>query len=158
MITEEELFYYDPNEDYRPSKIKFYDLGLICTHLFLFTPLKYLHEVSCTISKPKHKVSPNLMTKINTEENIAPRDIPTIRKFTLKSSSECLIFIRQKEKRLLFRLGVQYIWLRALLIAKDYDGSYRWIDGEYSNQKTISFNHFLDAGDYFIFFYPEWSK
>lgn len=42
MITEEELFYYDPHEDYRPCRIKFYDMGLICTHLFLFSPSKFV--------------------------------------------------------------------------------------------------------------------
>lgn len=129
MITEEELLYYDPHQEYQSSKIKFYDLGLICTHLFLFFPTKYLHQVTSTISKPRHKVSQSLITRINNEENIVPRDIPTVRKFVVKTLCECSIFIRQKQKRFLHRLEVQYIWLRCIFVAKQYNGSYRWIDG-----------------------------
>jgi hypothetical protein len=35
------------------------------------------------------------------------------------------------------------MWNRAILLQKEYDGNYRWIDGEYSQNKTISFNHRL---------------
>jgi hypothetical protein len=32
----------------------------------------------------------------------------------------------------------EYLWVRAFLFAKLYDGEYQWIDGKYSNKKSIS--------------------
>jgi hypothetical protein len=70
------------------------------------------------------------------------------------------VFVRQRESRLLFRMSLEYIWVRAILIAEDSieQGGFRWVDGEYSNKKDISFQANLEPGNYYLLVYPEWVR
>ena len=48
------------------------------------------------------------------------------------------------------------MWVRCLLLQKEYDGGYRWINGKYANQKHIIFEDNLDAGEYLLVIMVEW--
>jgi hypothetical protein len=44
------------------------------------------------------------------------------------------------------------------LLLKEYDGNYRWIKGKYSNDKCITFNENLEAGEYYLIVMAEWRE
>jgi hypothetical protein len=58
------------------------------------------------------------------------------------------ISIRQKEKRFYQKsnLNYNYIWVRVLVFEKEFNGDCRWIDGKYSNSKSINIIKNLDVG------------
>ena len=67
------------------------------------------------------------------------RESISVRQLFLKSSSFCSITLNQKDKRFFQEpLKYAYVWIRMIIIQKEYNGGYRWIDGRYDNQKTIS--------------------
>jgi len=54
---------------------------------------------------------------------------------------------------------LNYIWIRAILILKEYDGQFQWINGHYSNKKNITFKvENFAPGDYFLVIMPEWRE
>ena len=80
-----------------------------------------------------------------------------VRKVTIGSCSDLSIMIRQKDERFYHHSAVlySYIWIRAVFLYKEYSGGYTWIDGKYSNRKSINFS-ILNAkpGEYFIVVMP----
>jgi hypothetical protein len=53
-------------------------------------------------------------------------------------------------------LSYSYIWVRVLLLQREFDGDCRWVDAKYSNSKSINFLRRLEAGEYYVVLLPEW--
>jgi hypothetical protein len=49
------------------------------------------------------------------------------------------------------------MWVRVLLIQREFNG-YRWIEGKYSNSKSISLHSSLSQGEYYLLIMPEWKE
>ena len=51
----------------------------------------------------------------------------------------------------------QYSWLRFVLLQKEInDDGFRWIDGRYDQQKSLTIDGELTAGEYYALVIPEW--
>ena len=55
----------------------------------------------------------------------------------------------QKDKKHYRNNGYKYVWMRVMLVLKDFDG-YRWINGGYSNKKCVNIQSTLEPGEYYI--------
>lgn len=90
-------------------------------------------------------------------QNLARFDI-SLRILKLDKPAMVSISVRQKELRFYQRssLSYSYIWVRVILLQKEFDGDCRWIEGKYSAKKSINFNRHLEEGEYFIIVLPEW--
>ena len=88
----------------------------------------------------------------------SPRFDISVRTVKLSVPGTLCLSIRQKEKRFYQRssLNYDYIWVRVILLQKEFDGDCRWIDGRYCNSKSINFSNKLEAGEYYILLLPEW--
>ena len=42
------------------------------------------------------------------------------------------------------------MWVRFLLIQKEYDGGFRWISGKYARQRHLVVEETLEAGEYYV--------
>ena len=70
-----------------------------------------------------------------------------------------MLSIQQKENRFYYQCGIDsYLWVRALLVEREYDGGMRWINGVYSNRKHITFEEVLDPGEYRLILMVEWRQ
>lgn len=72
-------------------------------------------------------------------------DSPSVRVLRIENAGEVAVSLRQREKRL-FHLKEEfgeYIWCRFLLLQREGQHGFRWISGEYSQSKAISFIQFL---------------
>lgn len=51
----------------------------------------------------------------------------------------CSLTLYQKDQRY-FHEGVkyEYSWIRMIIFLKEFNGGYRWIDGRYDNQKSMT--------------------
>jgi hypothetical protein len=49
------------------------------------------------------------------------------------------------------------MWVRMIIVMKEGDHSYEWIDGVYGKSKSIKVDCRLDAGDYYVLLIPEWT-
>ncbi len=47
------------------------------------------------------------------------------------------------------------MWLRTILVQREYNG-YRWIDGNYTNNKSTVLSVSLAPGEYYLIIMPEW--
>lgn len=83
----------------------------------------------------------------------------SVRQFSLKSLSYCSLTLNQKDKKLFQEpIKYSYSWVRMILMQKEYNGGYRWIDGRYDNQKTLTIETELESGDYYLVILPEWGQ
>lgn len=82
----------------------------------------------------------------------------SVKKITVTAPSYLSIMVRQKDERFYHHSAVlyRYIWNRVVLLYKEYDGNFAWIDGEYSNSKSINFSFNAKSGQYFLIVMPEW--
>jgi hypothetical protein len=48
------------------------------------------------------------------------------------------------------------LWVRGILLQKEYDGGFRWVAGRYNNQKHIIFEEKLEPGEYYLVIMVEW--
>ena len=99
------------------------------------------------------------LSKITPPKEAAKRLRPDIfvRKIAIGSCSDLSIMIRQKDERFYHHSAVlySYVWNRAVLLKKEYNGSYTWIDGRYSNKKSINFSiSNAKPGEYFVIVMP----
>lgn len=97
--------------------------------LYIFNPAKWFYTSVCSIG-------------INVKKSQEmPRFDISVRTIKLSQSGDLAISIRQKEKRFyqFSSLNYNYIWIRCILLQKEFDGDCRWIDAKYSNLKTINF-------------------
>lgn len=99
------------------------------------------------------------LSKITPPKEVPKRLRPDIfvRKIVIESSSNLNIMIRQKDERFYHHSAVlyTYIWNRAVLLYKEYNGGYTWIDGRYSNRKSINFSiSNAKPGEYFVIVMP----
>jgi len=69
-----------------------------------------------------------------------------------------MLTIRQKERRIYENssFAYEYMWVRVILVQREFDGGCRWIMGKYSNHKSINLETVLTPGDYFLVVMPEW--
>ena len=110
------------------------------------------------VFNPKYWIYTTVSTvAINIKKaNDIPRFDISLRVVKLTESGSLSISIRQKEKRFYQRssLNYDYIWIRVILLQKEFDGDCRWINAKYSNSKSINFFNKLEAGEYYIILLP----
>ena len=79
-----------------------------------------------------------------------------VKSFTLNKSSHCCVSIYQKDRRFFpEHTGYSYNWVRAIIVEKEFNGGYRWIDGDYSDLKSMKLENILEAGEYLILLIPD---
>lgn len=122
--------------------------------VFVYLFREYQNTVTCPVYPPKQ-----LRERIKRKEckergrylEIPSNDTVSLRTFTLFKKTKCCINVKQKENRFYWQCGItEYLWMRCLLLQKEYDGGYRWISGQYCNQKHIVFEQTLDPGEYIL--------
>lgn len=85
------------------------------------------------------------------------KDSVSLRKFIVDGYGNVNISVIQKDKKHYRNNGYKYVWMRVILVLKDFDG-YRWIDGVYNNEKSLHLKCMLEPGEYFIIIMGEWEK
>jgi hypothetical protein len=80
--------------------------------------------------------------------NEVPRFDITLRILKVSQKGYVSLSVRQKERRFYqsSSLNYKYIWNRVMVFQKEFEGSCRWITGKYSNNKTINFTDYFEAG------------
>jgi hypothetical protein len=69
----------------------------------------------------------------------------SLRTFKIDGYGTCSLSVIQKDQKYFRNNGYSYIWMRLILICKDVSG-YRYINGNYSNNKIVSINSHLNPG------------
>ena len=88
-----------------------------------------------------------------------PKDQMIVCKFTLSKKSMACISLYQKDKLLFGRKAAySYSWMRLIVLEKDFDQTYRWVNGKYGRRKNIKVEGELMPGEYFILVMPEWNQ
>ena len=65
--------------------------------------------------------------------------------------------LNQKDERhFQENIKYHYSWVRLILLQKEFNGGYRWIDGRYDNQKSMTIETEFEIGEYYIVIMPEW--
>ena len=109
------------------------------SHLYLFGRKKYNYIGYCPIKQVKESIS--------------------LRCFQIKSPMSVSLTLYQKDQKY-FQENIKYCysWIRAILLLKEPTGKgYRWIDGRYDNQKSLTINtDVLETGQYHLIIMPEW--
>ena len=75
-----------------------------------------------------HTLTTNTIGRYNLQQKHEERAHYSLRKITVYENSPCTIAIQQKEGRFFCKAALKYsyIWVRAILVQREYNG-YHWI-------------------------------
>ena len=81
----------------------------------------------------------------------------SIRSFKVEEFGNCKISLIQKDKKYFRANGYEYAFLRMIIASQDIDG-YRFIAGQYGEQKVLSLECQLNPGQYFVVMMGDWKR
>ena len=101
------------------------DVGSFFTGVYIWGWEQYENWQSSKVHQHKHRV--------------------IVRRFSLKTTSKCCISLYQKDRQYYPKKSLyDYSWMRMILLLKEFNGGYRWIAGDYSQEKGLNINGRLE--------------